>query len=160
MKIKASSRPSANVSRGCRARLQRAFTLAEVVIAMAITVMSLGGVIMGYIFAMRQAEWSAYSLAAQSLANQRLEQTRAAKWDPRASPPVDEVIANNFPTVPTNILDMPVSGTNMAYATNFTTISDVTNGGYPLKLIRVDCVWSFRERVFSNTIATYRAPDQ
>ena len=127
---------------------------------MAITVMSLAGVIMGYILAIRQAEWSAYSLAAQSLATQRLEQTRAAKWDPRASPPVDEVVTNNFPTVPTNVLDMPVSGTNMAYATNFTTISDVTNGGYPLKLIRVDCVWSFRERVFSNTIATYRAPDQ
>ena len=160
MKIRTSSQPSADALRGSCGPSQKAFTLAEVVIAMAITVMSLGGVIMGYIFAMRQAEWSAYSLAAQSLANQRLEQTRAAKWDPRASPPVDEVVANNFPTVPTNVLDMPVSGTNMAYATNFTTISDVTNGGYPLKLIRVDCVWSFRERVFSNTIATYRAPDQ
>jgi len=160
MKIRTSSQPSADALRRRCGLSQKAFTLAEVVIAMAITVMSLAGVIMGYILAIRQAEWSAYSLAAQSLATQRLEQTRAAKWDPRASPPVDEVVANNFPTVPTNVLDMPVSGTNMAYATNFTTISDVTNGGYPLKLIRVDCVWSFRERVFSNTIATYRAPDQ
>ena len=160
MKIRTSSQSSAGTLRGSCGLSQKAFTLAEVVIAMAITVMSLAGVIMGYIFAIRQAEWSAYSLAAQSLATQRLEQTRAAKWDPRASPPVDEVVTNNFPTVPTNVLDMPVSGTNMAYATNFTTISDVTNGGYPLKLIRVDCVWSFRERVFSNTIATYRAPDQ
>ena len=160
MKIRTSSQPSTDALRGSCGLSQKAFTLAEVVIAMAITVMSLAGVIMGYIFAIRQAEWSAYSLAAQSLATQRLEQTRAAKWDPRASPPVDEVITNNFPIVPTNILDMPVSGTNMAYATNFTTISDVTNGGYPLKLIRVDCVWSFRERAFTNTIATYRAPDQ
>ena len=160
MKIRTSSQPSADAPRRRCGLSQKAFTLAEVVIAMAITVMSLAGVIMGYILAIRQAEWSAYSLAAQSLATQRLEQTRAAKWDPRASPPVDAVVANNFPTVPTNVLDMPVSGTNMAYATNFTTISDVTNGGYPLKLIRVDCVWSFRERVFSNTIATYRAPDQ
>ena len=160
MKIRTSSQSNADALRGSCGLSQKAFTLAEVVIAMAITVMSLAGVIMGYIFAIRQAEWSAYSLAAQSLATQRLEQTRAAKWDPRASPPVDEVVTNNFPTVPTNVLDMPVSGTNMAYATNFTTISDVTNGGYPLKLIRVDCVWSFRERVFSNTIATYRAPDQ
>jgi len=160
MKIRTSSQSSADTLLGCCGLSQKAFTLAEVVIAMAITVMSLAGVIMGYIFAIRQAEWSAYSLAAQSLATQRLEQTRAAKWDPRASPPVDEVVTNNFPTVPTNVLDMPVSGTNMAYATNFTTISDVTNGGYPLKLIRVDCVWSFRERAFTNTIATYRAPDQ
>src|SRR5438093_12475134 len=160
MKIKASSRPSANVSRGCRARLQRAFTLAEVVIAMAITVMSLGGVIAGYIFAARQAEWSAYSLAAQSLASQRLEQTRAAQWLPRSSPALDELVATNFPTVPDNVLDMPVSGTNAAYATNFTTITDVSSGGYKLKMIRVDCVWSFRQRVYSNTVATYRSPDQ
>ena len=160
MKVTTASQLSTGpLRRGCL-RSQWAFTLAEVAVAMSITVMSMAGVIAGYIFATRQAEWSAYSLAAQSLATQRLEQTRAAKWDPRASPPVDEVVANNFPTVPTNVLDMPVSGTNMAYATNFTTISDVTNGGYPLKLIRVDCVWSFRERVFSNTIATYRAPDQ
>jgi len=160
MRVKTSSQWSTEAPNRVRVRSQRAFTLAEVVIAMAITVMSLGGVITGYIIATRQAEWSACSLAAQSLATQRLEQTRAAKWDPRASPPVDEVITNNFPIVPTNILDMPVSGTNIAYATNFTTISDVTNGGYPLKLIRVDCVWSFREHAFTNTIATYRAPDQ
>ena len=159
MKIKASSRPSANVSRGCRARLQRAFTLAEVVIAMAITVMSLGGVIAGYIFAARQAEWSAYSLAAQSLASQRLEQTRAAQWEPRQ--PLDELVATNFPTVPTNRLDMPISGTNIAYATNFTTITDLKAVvGYPLKMIQVDCVWSFRQRLYTNTIATYRAPDR
>ena len=160
MKIRTSSQWSTEAPNRVRVRSQRAFTLAEVVIAMAITVMSLGGVITGYIIATRQAEWSACSLAAQSLATQRLEQTRAAKWDPRASPPVDEVITNNFPIVPTNILDMPVSGTNIAYATNFTMITNVSSGGYPLKMIRVDCVWSFRQRMFSNTVATYRAPDQ
>jgi Tfp pilus assembly protein PilV len=137
-----------------------AFTLVEVMIAMSITVVSLAGVITGYIIATRQAEWSAYSLAAQSLATQRFEQTRAAKWDPRAWPAIDELTAANFPTVATNVLDMPVSGTNVAYATNFTTIADVSSGGYPLKMVRVDCVWSFRQRLFTNTIAAYRAPDQ
>lgn len=145
-------------------RSQKAFTLVEVMIAMSIVVVSLAGVITGYIVATRQAEWSAYSLAAQSLATQRLEQTRAAKWDPRAAAIAgvtnDELVAANFPTVPTNILDMPVSGTNVAYATNFTTITDVSSGGYPLRMIRVDCVWSFRQRLFTNTIAAYRAPDQ
>lgn len=80
---------------------------------MAVTAMSLGGVVSGYIFATRQAEWSAYSLAAQSLATQRIEQTRAAQWDLRHSPSVDEVTTGNFPTVTTNILDIPVSGTNI-----------------------------------------------
>ena len=160
MKIELLSSATAATRKQEGARSQMGFTLAEVVVAMAITVMALAGIILGYIMAARQAEWSAYSLAAQSLATQRLEQTRAAKWDPRASPAVDEVVLTNFPTVPTNILDMPVSGTNVAYATNFTLITNVASGGYPLKMIRVDCVWSFRQRMYSNTMATYRAPDQ
>src|SRR5437879_9843717 len=96
--------------RGCL-RSQRAFTLAEVAVAMAITAMSMAGVVAGYIFATRQAEWSAFSLAAQALATQRLEQTRAAQWEPRQ--PLDELVATNFPTVPTNRLAMPISGTNI-----------------------------------------------
>ena len=45
--------------------------------------------IVGYLQAAVRAEWSAYSLAAQSLAVMRLEQSRAAKWDRLAYPPVD-----------------------------------------------------------------------
>jgi len=159
MKIKTSSQPSTEMLKQGRARSQRAFTLAEVAVAMAITAMSMAGVVAGYIFATRQAEWSAFSLAAQALATQRLEQTRAAQWEPRQ--PLDELVATNFPTVPTNRLDMPISGTNIAYATNFTTITDLKAVvGYPLKMIQVDCVWSFRQRLYTNTIATYRAPDR
>ena len=159
MKVKTSSRPSTELLKQGRARAQRAFTLAEVAVAMAITAMSMAGVVAGYIFATRQAEWSAFSLAAQALATQRLEQTRAAQWEPRQ--PLDELVATNFPTVPTNRLDMPISGTNIAYATNFTTITDLKAAvGYPLKMIQVDCVWSFRQRLYTNTIATYRAPDR
>ena len=159
MKVKTSSRPSTELLKQGRARAQRAFTLAEVAVAMAITAMSMAGVVAGYIFATRQAEWSAFSLAAQALATQRLEQTRAAQWEPRQ--PLDELVATNFPTVPTNRLDMPISGTNIAYATNFTTITDLKPVvGYPLKMIRVDCVWSFRQRAYTNTIVTYRAPDR
>ncbi|PYM10467.1 MAG: hypothetical protein DME18_16220 [Verrucomicrobia bacterium] len=160
MKVKSSNSQHTRIWKQGGGRLQAAFTLVEVVISMTITVMALAGIIMGYILATRQAEWSAYSLAAQSLATQRIEQTRATKWDPRATPPVDELVATNFPTISTNILDMPVSGTNIAYATNFSTITDVSSGGYPMKMIRVDCVWSFRQRVYTNTVATYRAPDQ
>lgn len=161
MKVKPSSQPGTNALRQSRARSQRGFTLAEVIIAMAITALSLSGVVVGYIMAAQRAEWSAYSLAAQSLATQRLEQTRAAKWDPRASPAVDELTVANFPTVPTNILDIPINSTNYVYATNFTAITALTNGGAPLKMIRVDCVWSLQKRgPFTNTIVTYRSPDQ
>jgi len=126
---------------------------------MAITAVALSGIIYGYISSAQRAEWSAYSLAAHSFAMQRLEQTRAAKWDPQAWPQVDELVATNFPDQ-VNILDIPVQLTNAVYATNFTLIRDVSTSP-ALKSIRVECVWRFMERgLFTNTIVTYRAPDQ
>jgi prepilin-type N-terminal cleavage/methylation domain-containing protein len=51
MKVKTSSQADPNaVRQGC-SRSQRAFTLAEVIIAMAITALSLSGVVVGYILA-------------------------------------------------------------------------------------------------------------
>jgi hypothetical protein len=98
-------------------------------------------------------------LAANSLAMQRLEQARAAKWDTLAVPLVDQLVASNFPAT-IEILDIPISGTNLALATNFTTIQTVSTAP-PLKSVQVDCVWSFYTgRVYTNTVVTYRAPDQ
>lgn len=136
-----------------------AFTLVEVIIALAIAGMLLAGLMLGYLQLLRRAEWSAHSLAAHSLAQQRLEQVRAAKWDTLAVPPVDQVLAANFPPL-VEVLDLPISGTNIAFATNFTTIRTVSNHP-PLKLVHVDCVWSFQTgAVFTNSLTTYRAPDQ
>src|SRR5882762_7779860 len=138
MRIKISSQPDAEALTQNHVRSQGAFTLAEVVIAMAITAFSLAGVIVGYVLAAQRAEWSAYSLAAQALATQRLEQTRAAKWDPRSNTNgvtgviVDELVIGKFPTVSTNILDIPISRTNYVYATNYTSITDIPNAGSPL----------------------------
>ena len=138
---------------------RKAFTLVEVVIASAIAAICVGTSVYGYVIAMQRAEWSAYSLAAQSLAMQRIEQCRACKWDPLAFPAIDELLAVNFPTQ-ISILDIPVSGTNVVYATNFTTIQTVSVSP-PLKSIRVDCTWGFiNKRTYTNTILTYRSPDQ
>ncbi|MHB8523000.1 MAG: type IV pilus modification PilV family protein [Limisphaerales bacterium] len=135
------------------------FTLAEVVIALAIAALSLGGIIYGYIESANRAEWAGYSLAAQSLGVQRLEQTRACKWDPLGFPATDELVGGNFP-VDVEILDIPISGTNLVYATNTTAIKTISVNP-SLRMIRVDCTWTFRGRgVFTNTVATYRAPDQ
>ena len=126
---------------------------------MAILGMSVGGIINGYVYATHQAEWSAYSLAAHSLAIQRLEQARAAKWDPQAYPSVDRVIPANFP-VTTAILDVPLSGTNYVIATLTTEVTTVV-ANPPTKMIKVECRWPFMNRGwFTNTIASYRAPDQ
>jgi prepilin-type N-terminal cleavage/methylation domain-containing protein len=140
-------------------RRRRGMTLAEVVMSIAIASIAVSGSINGYIMAVNQAECSAYSLAAQSLANQRMEQVRAAKWDTSASPVVDMVVSSNF-LVKVDILDVPISGTNIVYATNYTTITPIsTNPAY--KLIKVDCVWRFMNHgAYSNTVVSYRAADQ
>jgi type II secretory pathway pseudopilin PulG len=150
------------VIRPCTLRELRSlgFTLMETVIAMAVGALMLGGLILGYVLSTQRAEWSAYSLAAQSLANQRIEQARAIKWDPLAFPPRPDLLVNgNFPPQ-REILDIPVTGGQITYATNYTTITDIP-GPSPVKMIRVDCVWQFCGRgVYTNSIATYRAPDQ
>jgi type II secretory pathway pseudopilin PulG len=142
-----------------KAGRKSAFTLAETVVSIAIGGLVVAGVVSGYTWTLRRAEWSAHSLAANSLAQQRLEQTRAAKWDTLASPPVDQLVASNFP--PTiEVLDIPVSGTNVVLATNITSITVISTDP-PLKSIQVDCVRAFHNgRVFTNSIATMRAPDQ
>jgi type II secretory pathway pseudopilin PulG len=136
-----------------------AFTLVEVVIATGIAALTISSSIYAYVLSTRRAEWSAYSLAAHSLAMQRMEQSRAAKWDPAAFPSVDELVASNFPTR-IDILDIPISGTNIAYATSITSIATISTVP-ALKRIRVDCSWSFANgKSFTNSIVTYRAPDQ
>jgi len=100
------------------------------------------------------------SAAAQQMAMRRLEQTRAAKWDPFAYPPVDELTTNNFLPV-IAALDVPSIGTNAILATNVVTIYTVYTNP-PLKVIRVDCTWSLSlvSRVpLTNTLLTYRTSD-
>lgn len=136
-----------------------AFTLIEVVVAISICALTLGGIIAAYLMSASQAEWSGYSLAANALALQKSEQARASKWDPLASPPIDQLVQSNFP-IRVELLDRSIPGMNAVYATNFTTISWITTTP-PLKLIQVDCIWSYRVgKLFTNTIVTYRAPDQ
>jgi type II secretory pathway pseudopilin PulG len=137
----------------------RAFTLIEALIASAIAALMFGGIVYGYIQSSRNAEWSAYSFAAQSLAMQRLEQARSCKWDPDAVPTVDELTSTNFP-IGVSPLDIPMSGSNVVYATNYTTITTISTAP-PLKMISVETVWPFslNKRLYTNTIATYRAPD-
>jgi hypothetical protein len=131
----------------------------EVIISLGIATLTISGSINGYLLSAYRAEWSAYSLAAHSLAMQRLEQVRAAKWDTAAYPAVDQVVPNNFRPL-TNILDVPVSGSNIVYATSYTTVTNIS-ANPPMKLIRVDTVWSFMNRgTFTNTVTSYRAPDQ
>lgn len=137
----------------------RAFTLAETCISTALATMLMGTILYGYVMSVKKAEWSAYALSAHSLAMMRLEQTRAAQWDPLGYPPRDELVSTNFP-VSVETLDIPITGTNVVYATNTITISMISTNP-PLKMIQIVCQWPFMgQGVYSNVIVTYRAPDQ
>lgn len=126
---------------------------------MGLAAMCIGGLIYGYILSAQRTEWSAYNMAAQAQAVQRAEQVRSAKWDTLAVPPVDELITNNFPVL-VAALDIPVGKTSVAWATNRTIITTL-GGDPPMKMIQIECSWKFLGRkVFTNTITTYRSPDQ
>ncbi len=134
-------------------------TLVEVVLALAISAVAVGGIVSGYIFSSTSAQKWALSLAANAKAMERIEETRSARWDTSIWPAVDEVVAANFPGKLV-ILDQSGSGGGILYATNITHISQIS-ADPPLKGIRVDCIWTFRgTMVFTNTIETCRAPDQ
>lgn len=135
-------------------------TLVETVIALCIAMVVIAGLISGFVQSARQAESSAYFLAAQAMASQGLEQVRAAGWDPLCvTGVVDYVQGTNFPAV-VQALDVPGSSGKIVYATNRTTISTIS-ANPPLKMIRVDCVWNFMGvRDYTNSMFTYRAPDQ
>src|SRR5688572_32083155 len=105
---------------------------------MAIAMLGIFAAVAGFLNAATQAEASAYVLAAQCQALERLEQVRAAKWDPNADPPVDQMITNNFPVL-IKVLDIPKKGF-FVFATNYTSIK-IISANPPLKMMRVDCVW-------------------
>ena len=139
------------------------FTLAEVLVSLSILGFLFSGTVMCYIACSQRAEWSAHSLAAQSIAVQGAEQARSAKWDPQAWPQTigpgcaDELGVTNFVQITT--LDIPVSG-SPAMATNYVSVTSVS-ASPPIRQIRSDCVWKFAGRgLFTNTVFTLRAADQ
>jgi type II secretory pathway pseudopilin PulG len=149
-----------------------AFTLVEVVVALAIVASVFGGIILAYNQAARRAQWSGYHLAAQGLAIQQIEQARAAIWTTR---PLNDEIAQipllNKTIVGSTIkghtlavLDIPYSSTNAILATNYVTISTIAVGStVSIRLVKVDTVWPFVQgsnpTYFTNSVATYLAPD-
>ncbi len=149
--------------------LRGGFSLLEVMIAFVIFGLVAAGMLAGYVEANRIAEWSSMSLGAQSYASQGVEQARTAKWDTAANgevaadflPPTSFTQATNYSSFDTN--DVPQSGAPLL-VTNYMSVSWVanwTNGPY-LRQIRSDVVWTFplTGKLFTNTIITFRAPDQ
>jgi type II secretory pathway pseudopilin PulG len=139
-----------------------AFTLAEVVVCLAIVALLFGGIITGYMQGAYRAEWAGYNLAAQALAMQQLEQAKTAVWDGK-----DRNEFTNLLTMSWAILDLPINGTNKIYATNYVTVStNVPISFSPdviVQMVKVDTVWPYIRNgqvlYYTNTVADYFAPD-
>jgi prepilin-type N-terminal cleavage/methylation domain-containing protein len=91
-------------------------TLIEVLIALAITGLTLAGIISGYIYCMNANVKAELMQAAHAKALERIEQTRSAVWAPNRTPPQDDLVATNFPNLLVT-LDMPGDSTNGTLAT-------------------------------------------
>lgn len=136
---------------------QGGFSLVEMITAMAIAGITVAGIASGFVQVFMQGQRSAYSLAGHSQAMRGMEQARAAKWDSGGVDLLGE--PTNFPPS-IAVLDLPMFGNNVTYGTNRTFITTISTRP-PLRQIKVECTWSFmNKRVFTNSIVTYRAPDQ
>ena len=135
-----------------------AMTLIEVAVAMAIAALVMAGMFEGYTLASRRAQFSSYSLAASATAMKQMERIVASQWV------ISGIVVTNIfnpalTAVQTNALGMPSNGTNLVYATNYATVTQISTNP-PYLMVRVDCVWNFMGMgVFTNTLAVMRGPD-
>jgi len=124
-----------------------------------------GGILCAYMQSGYKAEWAGYNLAAQSQAIQAIEEARSAKWD--AGTNELAVLFTNNVRITTNVMDLPVSGTNRVYVTNFSTLTLITISSNPpvsVYFVKVDSVWQYvrgqQTLLYTNTVADYFAQDQ
>lgn len=150
------------------------FTLAEVVISVAILSMVFSGILLGYVQAAKRAEWSGYSLASQAYGIQQLEQARAAVWDISSGTGVNQITnlnlldwtysANAYRGYSWTNIDIPYSGSNYMRATNFVVVvTNITLSVTPpvwIQSVEVATVWNFKGKLFTNKLVNYYAPDQ
>ena len=166
-----------------RGRSTAGFTFAEVLVAVVIVALAFVTIISGYLAGAKRTEWSGFSLAAQSVSLEGLEQARTATWDiamqknELASMALIGYTSNStaqggyvITGYTTNILDVPWKGTNYVVATNYFTITlfwenNATNVPVQLQMVKVDSVWPFTDwgnytlQYYTNTTCTYLAPD-
>jgi len=134
-------------------------TLVEVVIALAISALTVAGIVSGYIYCSTAAIKAELFQAANAKALERIEETRSAQWDTSKWPMVDQLVASNFPDKIVT-LDMPGTNGTGTTATIQTVIAQISVNP-PIRRVRVDCVWQFKgTELITNTIETCRAPDQ
>jgi type II secretory pathway pseudopilin PulG len=142
---------------GDRCPGQAAFTLVEVAFATAIAALVMAGMFEGYNLAGRQAQYSACSLAANSMAIRQMEQIIAAPWFPAYS---ITTLLNQNGTNSANLC-LPSAQSNVV---NCTIIYNTTplSSSPPYAMIQVQCVWTLPNYggTYTNTVAMLRGPNE
>jgi prepilin-type N-terminal cleavage/methylation domain-containing protein len=134
------------------------FTLIEVAVALAISVLVMAGMFKGYTLASRRAQFSSYQLAANAQAMQQLESIVAATWVVSGTS-VTNIFRSSLTNTQIAALCLPNSATNLVYATNYATVSQLSTNP-PYLMVEVSCVWNFMGMgIFTNTVAALRSPD-
>ena len=161
-------------------RRKSGYTFIEVLISLIVVAVVFGSIINGYLSTSTRGQWTAYSLAAQSLGLQTLEQARSGVWDIALGK--NEItqmtllnasgdgVSTPLTGYTTNVLDVPWKGNNAIWATNFITIKTIYENNYstvPVQvlIIRVDTVWPFTAwggfhlSYYTNSVGMIVAPD-
>ena len=145
-------------------------------IALAIITLLFSGILTTYVQASRSAEWAGYSLAAQAIGIQQIEQARSGVWDYSIGKnELTNLSLSGWTYNPTtkvgtgyttSVLDVPISGTNVVVVTNFVTVKTLNLTGFTnvqVQMVSVDTVWPFftrsGTRLFTNRNASYFGPD-
>src|SRR5580704_16495973 len=89
-----------------------AFTLIEVAVAMAISVLVMAGMFKGYNLASRRAQFSSYQLAANAMAMQQMESIVAATWVVSGTS-VTNIFSSSLTNTQVSALCLPNSATNL-----------------------------------------------
>jgi type II secretory pathway pseudopilin PulG len=135
-----------------------AFTLIEIAVALAVSVLVMTGMFEGYTMASRRAQFSSFQLAAQAMAMQQMESIVAATWVISGTS-VTNIFSPSLTATQVNALGLPSSGTNLVYGTNYATVTQISTYP-PYLMVQVSCVWNFMGMGnFTNTVAVLRSPD-
>jgi prepilin-type N-terminal cleavage/methylation domain-containing protein len=136
-----------------------AFTLIEVAVSVAIAALVMAGMFQGYTLASYQSQYSSFQLAANAMAMQKVESIYGSYWKATGVTMTD-LFNPSISQTQTNALCLPTSETNLIYATNYATVTQISSNP-PYALITVNCVWNFLGNgLHTNTVCVIRAPDE
>src|SRR5580704_4043533 len=122
-------------------RTAHAFTLVEIAVALAISVLVMAGMFKGHTMALQQ-----------------MESIVAATWEISGTS-VTNIFSPTLTNTQVNALCLPSSGTNLVFATNYATVQQISTYP-PYVMVQVSCVWSFMDMgTFTNTVGVLRSPD-